>query len=138
MIQEINIALTADVGTFPRLVKLIPEGIVRELAYTGRKFSAAEAKEAGLINKVYESHEDMMNGVITIAREIAGKAPIAVYGSKRMINYARDHSTADGLDYISIWNSGMMNSAEIMEALAAKQEGRDAEFVDLPPKRKLS
>lgn len=137
VIQEINIALTADVGTFPRLVKLIPEGIVRELAYTGRKFSATEAKEAGLINKVYESHEDMMKGVMTIAREIASKAPIAVYGSKRMINYARDHSTADGLDYISIWNSGMMNSAEIMEALSAKQEGREAEFVDLPPKRKL-
>ena len=137
VIQEINIALTADVGTFPRLVKLIPEGIVRELAYTGRKFSATEAKEAGLINKVYETHEDMMKGVMTIAREIASKAPIAVYGSKRMINYARDHSTADGLDYISIWNSGMMNSAEIMEALAAKQDGREAEFVDLPPKRKL-
>lgn len=138
IIQEINIALTADVGTFPRLVKLIPEGIVRELAYTGRRFTAREAKEAGLVNQVFASHEEMMASVMDIAREIASKAPIAIYGSKRMINYARDHSTADGLDYISIWNSGLMNNAEIMEALTAKQEGREAEFVDLPPRRKLS
>ncbi len=136
IIQEINIALTADVGTFPRLVKLIPEGIVRELAYTGRRFTAAEAKDVGLINRVYPDHESMMADVMLIAKEIASKAPIAIYGSKRMINYARDHSTADGLDYISIWNSSMMNSPEIMEALTAKQEGRAATFVDLPPRRK--
>ncbi len=135
IIQEINIALTADVGTFPRLVKLIPEGIVRELAYTGRRFTAQEAKEAGLINRVFANHEEMMTQVMAIAREIANKAPIAIYGSKRMINYARDHSTADGLDYISIWNSSMANNPEIMEALTAKQEGRPADFVDLPPRR---
>ncbi len=135
IIQEINIALTADVGTFPRLVKLIPEGIVRELAYTGRRFTAQEAKEAGLINRVFANHEEMMTQVMAIAREIANKAPIAIYGSKRMINYARDHSTADGLDYISIWNSSMANNPEIMEALTAKQEGRPADFVDLPARR---
>ncbi|NKB98484.1 MAG: crotonase/enoyl-CoA hydratase family protein [Pseudomonadales bacterium] len=136
IIQEINIALTADVGTFPRLVKLIPEGIVRELAYTGRRFTAAEAKDAGLINRVYADHDTMMADVMSIAHEIASKAPVAVYGSKRMINYARDHSTADGLDYISIWNSSMINSPEIMEALTAKKEGREATFVDLPPRWK--
>ena len=132
VIQEINIALTADVGTFPRLVKLIPEGIVRELAYTGRRMSAADALACGLVNRVYPDKEAMLNDVFTIAREIASKAPIAVYGSKRMINYARDHSTADALDYISIWNTSMMNSSEILEAINAKGEGRDGDFVDLP------
>ena len=135
IVQEINIALTADVGTFPRLVKLIPEGIVRELAYTGRRFGALEAKEAGLINHVYRNQEEMMAGVFEIAKEIASKSPIAVHGSKRMINYARDHSTADGLDYISIWNAAMTNGSEIMEALNAKQEARDAHFVELPARR---
>ena len=135
IIQEVNIALTADVGTFPRLVKLIPEGIVRELAYTGRRYYADEAFASGLVNKVYPDQQAMLEGVMAIAREIASKAPLAVYGSKRMINYARDHSTQDGLDYISIWNTSMMNSEEIMEAISAKAEGRDAEFVDLPPKR---
>lgn len=135
IVQEINIALTADVGTFPRLVKLIPEGIVRELAYTGRRFGAVEAKEAGLINHVYKDHDEMMAGVMDIAREIASKSPIAVHGSKRMINYARDHSTADGLDYISLWNTAMTNGPEIMEALNAKQEAREGQFVDLPARR---
>ncbi|MEM7001461.1 MAG: crotonase/enoyl-CoA hydratase family protein [Pseudomonadota bacterium] len=135
VIQEINIALTADVGTFPRLVKLIPEGIVRELAYTGRAFSAEEAKEAGLVNKVYPDQASMLEDVMQIAAEIASKSPSAVYGSKRMINYARDHSTQDGLDYISIWNTSMMNQTEIMEALQAKQESRPAQFANLPSKK---
>lgn len=134
-IQEINIALTADVGTFPRLVKLIPEGIVRELAYTGRRMSATEAQQAGLINRVYPDHASMLAGVMAIAAEIASKAPVAVYGSKRMINYARDHSTEDALDYISIWNTSMMNADEIQEAIQANGEGRPGEFVDLPRKR---
>lgn len=136
IIQEINIALTADVGTFPRLIKLIPEGIVRELAYTGRRFNAGEAKESGLVNQVFADHETMLAEVMDIAREIASKAPIAVYGSKRMINYARDHSTQDGLDYISIWNSSMTNSEEILEAISAKAENRPAKFVDLPARRR--
>ena len=135
IIQEINIALTADVGTFPRLVKLIPEGIVRELAYTGRRFAAHEAVAAGLVNAVFTDSASMLTSVLGIAREIASKSPTAVYGSKRMINYARDHSTQDGLDYISIWNTSMMNSSEILEAISAKSEGREAQFVDLPPKR---
>ncbi len=135
VIQEINIALTADVGTFPRLVKLIPEGIVRELAYTGRPMPAAEAKEAGLVNRVFADQAAMLDGVMEIAREIASKAPVAVYGSKRMINYARDHSTEDALDYISIWNTSMMNSEEILEAIQAKGEKRPGEFVDLPKRR---
>ncbi|MEM7081038.1 MAG: crotonase/enoyl-CoA hydratase family protein [Pseudomonadota bacterium] len=137
VVQEINIALTADVGTFPRLCKLIPEGIVKELAYTGRAFPAEEARAAGLINRVFDNQERMLEEVMAIAAEIASKAPIAIYGSKRMINYARDHSTDDALDYISIWNSGMMNQEEILEAINAKQEQRDAQFVDLPARRSV-
>lgn len=136
VIQEINIALTADVGTFPRLVKLIPEGIVRELAYTGRAMSAEEAQACGLVNRVYDDHATMLAGVMDIAAEIASKSPTAIYGSKRMINYARDHSTEDGLDYISIWNAGMMSAEEIQEAMRARGEERAADFVDLPPKRR--
>ena len=73
-----------------------------------------------------------------VAAEIAAKAPVAIYGSKRMINYARDHSTEDALDYISIWNTSMMNSGEIQEAIAARKEQRSGNFVDLPPKRRMS
>lgn len=134
-IQETNIGMTADVGTFPRLVKLIPEGYVRELAYTGRRVSSREAKQMGLINEVYPDHESMMTAVMSIAAEIATKAPLAVYGCKRMINYARDHSTADGLDYIAIWNASQLNLEEIQEAISANAEKRPGNFAALPPKQ---
>ncbi len=125
-IFEINIGMTADVGTFPRLVKLIPEGVVRELAYTGRRMPASEAQAVGLINRVFP------DPVLEIAREIATKPPLAVYGSKRMINYARDHSTADGLDYIGIWNASMLQPEEMVEAMTANAQRRSGDFVDLP------
>ena len=129
---EINIGMTADVGTFPRLVKLIPEGIVRELAYTGRRMPAREAQACGLVNRVFPDQATMLGEVMAIAREIASKAPLAVYGTKRMINYARDHSTADGLDYIGIWNASMLQKQEIQEAIKANAEKRPGEFVELP------
>jgi enoyl-CoA hydratase len=130
--------MTADVGTFPRLVKLIPEGIVRELAYTGRRMSAAEAQSVGLVNSVYPDQQSMVDAVLGIAREIATKAPLAVYGCKRMINYARDHTTRDGLDYIGIWNASMLQPDEMVEAMTANAQKREGNFVDLPKVKRHS
>lgn len=134
-IFEINIGMTADVGTFPRLVKLIPEGIVRELAYTGRRMSAEEARSVGLVNQVFKDHDSLLDGVMAVAAEIASKPPLAVYGCKRMINYSRDHSTADGLDYIGVWNAAMLLPAEMSEAMQANAEKRPGNFADLPVRR---
>ncbi|MFZ4601556.1 MAG: crotonase/enoyl-CoA hydratase family protein [Caulobacterales bacterium] len=135
-IQEINIAMTADVGTFPRLCKLIPEGWVRELAYTGRRLSAEKAKEIGLVNEVYPTHEALVAGVLETAREIAAKNPLAVAGSKVMINYARDHSIRDALDYIATWQTGMFAPSHMMEAFQAKAQKREPAFPNLAPLRK--
>jgi len=135
-IQEINIGMTADVGTFPRLCKLIPEGWVREMAYTGRRLPAQKAKEIGLVNEVFDTHEQMLAYVMQTAREIASKAPLAVSGSKVMINYARDHTIADGLDYIATWQTGMLSGAHMAEAFRAKQERREPRFPDLHPLKK--
>lgn len=135
-VHEINIGMTADVGTFPRLCKLIPEGWVRELAYAGRRLPAAKAKEIGLVNDVFPTHEAMLAHVLELAAEIAAKAPVAVTGSKRMINYARDHSQADALDYIATWQAGMFAPPHMMEAFAAKAQKRTPAFPDLAPKRK--
>jgi enoyl-CoA hydratase len=131
-VEEINIGMTADVGTFPRLVKLIPEGIVRELCYTGMRMPAADAQSAGLVNRVYTDQETMLNEVLAIAASIAAKAPLAVHGCKRMINYSRDHTTADSLDYVGIWNASMFQPEEIMEAITARAQNRPGNFVDLP------
>ena len=135
-IQEINIGMTADVGTFPRLCKLIPEGWVRELAYAGRRLPAQRAKEIGLVNETFPSQEAMLAHVMEIAAEIASKAPVAVAGSKRMINYARDHTIADGLDYIATWQAGMFAPPHMMEAFAAKAQKRAPNFADLAPLKK--
>lgn len=135
-IAEINIGMTADVGTFPRLCKLIPEGWVRELAYSGRRLPAQKAKEIGLVNDVFATQEEMLAHVMELAREIASKAPVAIVGSKRMINYARDHSIADGLDYIATWQAGMFSPPHMMEAFAAKAQKREPKFPDLVPLKK--
>ena len=134
-VEEINVGMTADVGTFPRLVKLMPEGIVRELCYTGRRMPAAEAAATGLVNRVFEDQQAMIDGVMAVAREIASKPPLAIHGCKRMINYSRDHSTADALDYVATWNASMFQPEEIKEAITARMQKRDGEFVDLPKVR---
>ncbi len=137
VIQEINIGMTADVGTFPRLCKLIPEGWVRELAYTGRRLDARTALRIGLVNEVLETHEQVVAHALQVAREIASKTPLAVHGSKVMINYARDHSIADALDYIGVWQAGMYNpETDMKEALTARLEKREPVFDDLLPVRK--
>jgi enoyl-CoA hydratase len=134
-VQEINIGMTADVGTFPRLCGLIPQGWVRELAYTGRRLPAAKAQEIGLVNAVFDTQEALLAYVLETAREIASKAPVAVAGSKAMINYARDHTIADGLDYIATWQTGMFSGPHMAEAFAAKKDGRETRFPDLLPLR---
>ena len=133
-IYEINVGMTADVGTFPRILNHLPEGIVRELAYTGRKMGAAECERRGLYNGVYESQEAMLAGVMETAKEIASKPPLAVYGCKHIITYGRDHSTQDALDYIGVWNMSMLLPAEMMEAMQSRAQKKDGKFADLPPK----
>ncbi|MEO9969088.1 MAG: crotonase/enoyl-CoA hydratase family protein [Hyphomonadaceae bacterium] len=134
-IQEINIAMTADVGTFPRLQRFVSEGWVKEMAYGGRRVKADKAKEIGLVNEVFDTHEDMMAYVMELATEIAGKNPIAVTGSKVVINYGRDHSTADTLDYIGVWNASMLAPPHMQEAFMAQAQKREPEFPDLLPLR---
>ncbi len=134
-VQEINVAITADVGTLQRLPRLIPDGVARELCYTGRKMFAEEARSVGLVNSVLEDREAALTWAFETARDIASKSPVAVAGTKEIMNHARDHSVADGLRYVAAWQSGMLFSSDLMEQMAARQARRDAEFEDLlPPK----
>ena len=135
-IHEINIGMTADVGTLQRMPKLVPEGVVRELAYTGRNMSASEAKERGFVNEIYEDQDAMDDAVLEIAKEIASKSPMAIWGTKQTLNYGRDHSVADGLEYIATWNAAMFDPDDMAEAFMAQTENRDADFPDHRPTRK--
>lgn len=131
-IYEIVVGMTADVGTFPRILNHMPEGVIRELAYTGRKMHADECKSRGLFNETYADTTAMMEAVMATARDIAAKPPLAVYGCKRAITYSRDHDTADALDNIAVWNMSMLIPSEMMEAMTAKAQKRDGKFEDLP------
>ena len=135
-IHEINIGMTADVGTLQRMPKLVPEGVVRELAYTGRNMSASEAKERGFVNEIYEDQDAMDDAVLEIAKEIASKSPMAIWGTKQTLNYGRDHSVADGLEYIATWNAAMFDPDDMAEAFMAQTENREADFPDHRPTRK--
>ena len=130
-IQEVNIGMAADIGTLQRLPRVIPEGKVRELAYTGRRMPAGEALEAGLVNKVYESHQEMVSGLKEMAAVIASKSPLAVYGTKAILNFSRDHTIAEGLEYNALWSGAMLPQEDMAEAMMSNIEKRDPEFKDM-------
>jgi enoyl-CoA hydratase len=129
-VREIDVGMVADVGTLQRLPRLIPDGIARELAFTGRNLDAGEAREVGLISRVFETNEALLEGARNVARSIAGKSPLAIRGTKEMLNYGRDHSVADGLNYVATWNAAMMMSADLSESMNALREKRLPKFDD--------
>lgn len=133
-VQEINIGMTADVGTLQRLPKIIPDGIAREMAYRGHRLPADRAYQVGLVNEVFADHESLVAGVLEIAQEIASKSPLAMYGSKQMLTYARDHSVDDALNHIATWQTGMFQPADMLESFGAKGDKRDPDFDDLLPR----
>ena len=127
-IQEINIGMAADVGTLQRLPRIIPDSKMRELAYTGRRMLADEAKESGLVSDVYDSQEEMVNAAKEMANEIAKKSPIAIYGLKALMNYSRDHTISDSLDFNALWSGAMLSQRDMEEAIKAFVEKREATF----------
>jgi len=130
-IAEVDIGIAADVGTLQRLPSLMPLAKVRELAYTGRKFDAAEAKELGFVNEVYSSSEELVNEVEKIAKMIASKSPLVSRIIKKQINYARDHSVQDSLDYHATWNSSLLSKADMETAMTAFMKKEEGTFEDL-------
>jgi enoyl-CoA hydratase/carnithine racemase len=129
-VKEVDVGMTADVGTLQRLPKLVGEGVARELAYTARHFDGREAHAIGLANRCFDTPAALFAGVEEIASAIAAKSPLAVRGTKAAITYARDHSVADGLDQIANWNAAMLLSADLGEAISAAREKRPPKFRD--------
>ena len=127
-IQEINIGMAADVGTIQRLPKIIPDSKMREMAYTGRRMLADEAKDSGLVGEVYDTQEEMLDAVHKLAAEIASKSPVAIYGLKAVMNYSRDHNVSDSLDFNALWSGAMLSQKDMTEAMTAHMEKRDASF----------
>ena len=129
-IKEIDVGMTADVGTLQRLPKIVADPIVREWSYTGRNIGAEEAKATNLVNAVYSDKDTMMAEVRELAKSIAQKSPLAVRGVKEMLVYSRDHSVAEGLNYIATWNASMLSEKDVTAAITASSTGEVAIFDD--------
>jgi enoyl-CoA hydratase len=121
VIQEINLGMMADVGTFNRMPKQLPEAVVRELGYTGDRLSAERAERLGFVNGLFDTHEQLVAGALEVARRIASKAPVAIAATKRMISYTRDHSVAESFDYLNALQPAIFDIEEIKRALATKK-----------------
>ena len=127
-VKEIDIGMVADVGTLQRLPSLIGDGLMRELAYTGRDVLGEEARAIGLSNQCFKNKDAMMEAVFGIARAIASKSPLSIRGTKQVLLYSREHSVADGLDYIATWNAGMLMSDDLKVALDARRKNEVSDF----------
>lgn len=127
-IQEINIGMAADLGVLQRLPKLMPQGVVRELAYTGERLPAARALALGLVNAVLPDAAALLDHAMRAARSIAAKSPLAIAGSKLALNHARDHGTASALEQMTLLQSAIFDTGEMAEAIAAWKDKRDPRF----------
>lgn len=136
-IEETNIAMFADVGTLQRLPKLIPEGVARELAYTGDTLTPQRAEKLGLYNAVLETPEALRDHVDAVASKIAAKAPLTISGTKRSFLYARDHTIADSLEHAMTLQAALWNTDDIMEAFGARTEKREGDFASLAPVNRM-
>ncbi|MCS6967314.1 MAG: crotonase/enoyl-CoA hydratase family protein [Cytophagales bacterium] len=119
-IGEINLGMVADLGTLQRMPRLIPPGIVAELAYTGRAMTGTEAQAYGFVNGCFESQDALLSAVRHIASQIAAQSPLSIRGIKEMLRHGRDHTIAEGLRYVATWNAAMLLSADLQEALAGR------------------
>lgn len=131
LMAEINIGITAEVGQLQRLPKVMPEGIVREMAYRGKRLTGERAESVGFANELFEDHDALVSGALEIAQEIAAKSPLALWGAKQSITFARDHSVESGLEQIALWQAGMYYPDDCKESMKAKQEGRVPNFDEL-------
>jgi enoyl-CoA hydratase len=127
-IQEINIGMVADVGTLQRLPKLVPLAVVKELAYTGRRLPASKALGYGLVNEVFDTHQAAVDAALQCAREIASKPPVAIWGTKQVIHYARDHSVEDSLRQMGWVQGAIWSNAHVRESVAAMKRKGEGEF----------
>lgn len=130
-IEEINIGMMADLGTLQRLPNLMPEGVVRELAYTGEPLAAERALALGFVNSVHEGEARLIEHAELLARKIAAKPPLAIAASKRMIRFARDHSVAEGLAQAAALQGAVFNPADLMRSFQAKVSKQAPNFDDL-------
>lgn len=136
-VQEIHIGMMADLGVLQRLMKIVPQGVAREMAYTGDRMNAERALAVGLVNAVLPDAEALLAHAMQLAKNIAAKSPLAIAGSKLALNHARDHGTASALQQMTLLQSAIFDTAEMATAIDAWKKKAVADFPALPPVSKV-
>ena len=136
-VQEIHIGMMADLGVLQRLMKIVPQGVAREMAYTGDRLNAERALAVGLVNAVLPDAEALLAHAMQLAKNIAAKSPLAIAGSKLALNHARDHGTASALQQMTLLQSAIFDTAEMATAIDAWKKKAAADFPALLPASKV-
>jgi enoyl-CoA hydratase len=132
-VQEIHIGMAADLGSLQRLPKVVPQGLAKQMAYTGERVDAARALAGGLVNAVLPDADALIAHARAIAQQIADKSPLAIAGSKLALNHARDHATAESQEQMVLLQSAIFDLGEMERAIAAWKAKRGGEFAPLTP-----
>lgn len=127
-IRETRLGMVADVGTLARLPAIVGQGAARRLAFTGEDFGAERAKELGLVTDVYATRTELFDAAASVAREIAKNSPLAVQGTKSVLNAASEKTADESLRTVALWNAAHLASHDLREALAAFMEKREPKF----------
>lgn len=131
-VKEVDIGIAADIGTLTRLPKSgLPTSFIKDVALTAREFYAPEALAVGLVSGVHETKARALEKAVAMAEGIAGKSPVAVLGTKEVLNFSRDHSVADGLNYVAVWNAAFVQTGDVRDAMAAGIKKTKARFAKL-------
>lgn len=127
-LREAKLAITPDIGGLQFLPPIIGQGFTREMAFTGGDYDAVFAERVGLVNHVYDTPDALFEAAMALARQIADNPASAVQGAKEVLNYGIGKDIDDGLQYVAVWNSSQMQSADFGEAMQATVERRKAAF----------
>jgi len=118
VVKEVDIGLAADIGTLTRLPKVVGNfSWVKEVSLSARVFGAEEAYRVGYVSQVLETKEKAIQAALKMAELLATKSPIAVQGTKELLNHARDHTVADSLRYTGVWNSAAIQTSDVERAM---------------------
>lgn len=127
-VREVKLAIVADVGTLQRLPAIVGQGVARELALTGDDIDAARALRIGLVSHTYPTHDELFVAARAMAERIAGNPPLAVQGTKRVLEEGVRRSIEDGLRHVALHNAAFLPSEDLAEAIGAFGARREPTF----------
>ena len=127
-IGESKLGLVADVGALQRMPKIISKGLLRELAYTGKTFDGEYAKEIGFVNHTFDTHAELINGAMDLAKEIASNSPLVMRGVKMILDKGEELTSDQSLDLVRMWSTSFLSSEDLKEGIYARMEKREPKF----------